>query len=248
MSDQDWIFGFNAIGDLIRSDASQVDEIHLDDSRQDQRSNEIIQLARQAGIKLQRVNRKRIESRFEGMRHQGIVARCKPVTMHDDKWLYRVVEQADEVMLLMLDHIQDPRNLGACLRTAAAAGVDAVIVSRDRSAPLTAVARNTASGAVNMVPLVTVTNLAQTLEQLKKRDVWSVATAGEAEQSIYQVDLKGRLLLILGNEDKGVQALLKKRSDFVASIPMQQQMESLNVSVATGIVLFEAQRQRTMTS
>lgn len=244
MSEQDWIFGINAIGDLMRSDADQVQLLMLDLSRDDARMRELEQLAQQAGITVQRTRKADLEKQFPGMRHQGVAAQCNPIETWSDNQLFSALKDIEQPLLLMLDHVQDPRNLGACLRSAAAAGVDAVIVPKDRSASLTAVARNTASGAATRVPLVTVTNLARTLATLQKAGVWAVAADGAAKPTLYQVDLKGPLLIIMGSEDKGVQRLLLERSDFQAHIPMHNDMDSLNVSVATAVFLFEALRQR----
>jgi 23S rRNA (guanosine2251-2'-O)-methyltransferase len=177
--------------------------------------------------------------------HQGVVASIRPLQPWDDQDLFAAISQIEgEPLLLVLDGVTDPHNLGACLRTADAAGVLAVVIPKDRSASVDGVVRKVAAGAAEFVPVVSVTNLARTLDQLKERDVWVVGTDGEAPQSLYSADLKRSLALVLGAEGAGMRRLTRERCDFLVHIPMVGHMESLNVSVAAGVALFEARRQR----
>ena len=177
--------------------------------------------------------------------HQGVVAEVTDVAVPGEGELDDIVRAAGPaVLLLVLDGIQDPHNLGACLRTADAAGVHAVIAPRDRAAGLTAVARKVAAGAAESVPFIQVTNLARTLAHLKQLGVWIVGTAGQAELDLYQADLKGPLALVMGSEGAGLRRLTREACDFTVRLPMRGVVESLNVSVATGVVLYEVVRQR----
>ena len=178
-------------------------------------------------------------------RHQGVVALCKQGQTYDEAYLDKLVdEQGQSVFFLMLDGVTDPHNLGACLRSAEGAGVQAVIVPKDNSVGITPVVSKVASGAAETIPLIVVTNLSRTLKNLQQRGVWSVGTTGDAQQTIYQVDLKGPIVMVMGSEGAGMRQLVRKQCDFLAKLPMAGEVSSLNVSVATGICLFEAVRQR----
>jgi 23S rRNA (guanosine2251-2'-O)-methyltransferase len=176
--------------------------------------------------------------------HQGIVARVKPGRQYQESDLPDLLESLDSPFLLILDGITDPHNLGACLRSADAAGVHAVIVPRDRSAQLNATAKKVASGAAEHVPLITVTNLARTMRVLQDANVWIVGTAGEADHNLYQSKMTGPMALVMGAEGEGMRRLTREHCDELISIPMSGSVSSLNVSVATGVCLFEAVRQR----
>jgi 23S rRNA (guanosine2251-2'-O)-methyltransferase len=177
--------------------------------------------------------------------HQGAVAAVRPLKSWDEHDLMRNLSQINgDPLLLVLDGVTDPHNLGACLRAADAAGVHAVIIPKDRSAAVDGVVRKVAAGAAEFVPVASVTNLARALDQLKEQGIWVVGTDGEAAQTLYEADLKRPLALILGAEGSGMRRLTRERCDFVVRIPMAGQVESLNVSVAAGVALFEARRQR----
>jgi 23S rRNA (guanosine2251-2'-O)-methyltransferase len=181
----------------------------------------------------------------EGGRHQGVVAEVLPRASDPETQLEEALESAAGApLLLVLDGVQDPHNLGACLRSADAAGVAAVIVPRDRAAGMTPVVRKVAAGAAETVPLVAVVNLARTLRQLKERGIWLVGTDDTADKGLYEADLKGPLALVMGSEGEGLRRLTRECCDLLVSIPMAGAVESLNVSVATGVALFEAVRQR----
>ena len=201
-------------------------------------------LAEQAGIHVETISKHRLEERVDGV-HQGVMAEAKPLPILGDKELFKLMDEVEHSpLLLVLDGVTDPHNLGACLRTADAAGVAAVIAPRDKSAPLNATAIKVACGAADAVPYFQVTNLSRTLNQLQERGVWVVGTAGEAEGSIYQTDLTGPLALVMGAEGKGMRRLTREQCDLLIKIPMAGEVSSLNVSVATGVTLFEIVRQR----
>ncbi|MEM9304543.1 MAG: 23S rRNA (guanosine(2251)-2'-O)-methyltransferase RlmB [Pseudomonadota bacterium] len=242
MAETEWIIGVNAVEALLAERPGDVATVEL--AREaGRRISALGDQARAAGISCKTVKRRDLDRRFPDQRHQGVVAsaRLRPLAGIED--LPGLVA-APDALVLVLDQIQDPRNLGACIRSAAAAGVDAVVFPKDRAAPLTSVARKAAAGGAERVPLVQVTNLASALDLLKDAGVWLVGAAGEAEQSLWQVDLTGRMGIVLGSEGAGLRRLTRERCDFLARIPMPGGFESLNVSVATGVFLFEAIRQR----
>ena len=179
-----------------------------------------------------------------GLKHQGVVAQYAAPQNLGEGDLDELLGKVENPLLLVLDGVQDPHNLGACLRSAGAAGVAAVIVPRDRAVGVTAVVRKASAGAADQVPLIRVTNLARTLKTLKDAGVWIVGLAGEAEKSLYEMDLKGPIAIAMGGEGDGLRRLSREHCDYLAKIPMTGIVESLNVSVATGVALFEAVRQR----
>jgi len=204
----------------------------------------LLDLAVTAVITTQRVTGEELDKLAEGV-HQGVVAEVTPSQVWSEEMLTHLLDRLDGVpLLLVLDGVTDPHNLGACLRSADAAGVQAVIVPRDRSASLSPVVRKVACGAAETVPLVAVTNLARTLKQLQQRGLWLVGTAGEAEQFIYDVDLKVPSVIVMGAEGAGMRRLTRENCDYLARLPMAGAVSSLNVSVAAGVCLFEAVRQR----
>ncbi|HEY3643763.1 MAG TPA: 23S rRNA (guanosine(2251)-2'-O)-methyltransferase RlmB [Gammaproteobacteria bacterium] len=238
------IYGLHAVSALLES-GGKVHGLWMLDSRHDDRLNRVAELAQKAGVRVQRVPRDELDRMTQDARHQGVVAEAEGAELRDEGGLYILLDQLREPpFLLVLDGVQDPHNLGACLRSANAAGVHAVIAPKDRSAGLTAVARKVASGAAEMTPFFQVTNLARTLRDLKDRNIWFVGLAGESDQSLYELDLKGPIAIVMGAEGEGMRRLTKEHCDFLAKIPMAGGVESLNVSVATGVTLFEALRQR----
>jgi 23S rRNA (guanosine2251-2'-O)-methyltransferase len=224
----------------------RVLQLWVDSARHDRRLYELLVQAKSAGIDAQRVQRDELDRMLPGANHQGVVAEVAGVAALDESALFELlVGLSEPAFLLVLDGVQDPHNLGACLRSANAAGVHAVIAPRDRSVGLTPVAIKVASGAAEQTPFFQITNLARTLKRLgDEYGIWSVGLAGEAEQSLYQLDLKGPLALVLGSEGEGMRRLTRELCDHLASLPMRGSVESLNVSVATGVALFEALRQR----
>ena len=243
MSESRFIHGFHVVTAKLRQDADSVLEVFIDAKRQDARARDLLKLAQALGARVMPVDVARIDGMCGNARHQGVVARISgshKVLKLDDV-LDGLIEPA---LLLVLDGVQDPHNLGACLRVADGAGAHAVIAPKDRAVGLNATAIKVASGAADTVPYVTVTNLARSLRELQEREVWCVGTAEDADKPIYAVDLSVPLALVLGAEGDGMRRLTRETCDVLASIPMQGSVESLNVSVASGICLYEARRQR----
>ena len=223
---------------------SPVSVLFVDRGRKDNRINAIVELAKKKSIKVTFVQRKKLDE-LTGANHQGVVAQSRAPKVKSESFLDELLQQLQvPPFLLVLDGVQDPHNLGACLRTADAAGVHAIIVPKDRAVSLTPTVRKVASGADQTVPLIQVTNLARTLKLLKSYQIWIIGTAGETDDTIYSSDLKGPLALVMGTEGKGMRRLTRENCDALVKIPMLGSVESLNVSVAAGISLFEALRQR----
>jgi 23S rRNA (guanosine2251-2'-O)-methyltransferase len=244
MSDQ-WVVGINAVAAALENDAVNVRELLVEARARNPRLQELADAARAAGIAVRTVPGDALEKISGGNRHQGVAASYAATRTFDEHDIDALLEAAaGPPLLLILDGVQDPHNLGACLRSAAAAGVTAVVIPKDKSAPVNATVRKTSAGAADRVPVLRVTNLARTLETLKQAGVWMVGLAGEATQSIYALDLKGPIGIVMGGEGEGMRRLTREHCDWLAQIPMSGAVESLNVSVATGIALFEARRQR----
>lgn len=237
------IHGFHPIMARLRHDPESVKEIYLDNNRQDRRVKDLLRLAEQAGARVVQVENPRIEGMAPNARHQGVVARvdARQKAIHLDDVLDTLEEPP---FLLVLDGITDPRNLGACLRVADAAGVHAVIAPKDRAVGLTDVAMKAASGAAETVPYIMVTNLARTLRELKERDIWVVGTAGEASEDLYTATWPVATAWVMGAEGDGMRRLTRETCDALVHIPMGGSVDSLNVSVAAGVCLFEAVRRR----
>lgn len=241
------VFGIHAVTSLLKQDPHRIKSLFVLSGREDARLQPLIDEASKLGISIQMTARKRLDDMAGGV-HQGIVADCKPMQAQDESYLDYLLDNTDEpLLLLVLDGVTDPHNLGACLRTAEAAGVQAVIAPKDKSAPLNATVSKVACGAAEMVPYVQVTNLARSLQKMQAAGVWITGTAGEAEHTLYEVDLKGSMALVMGAEGKGMRRLTREHCDQLVKIPMQGEVSSLNVSVATGICLFEVVRQRLAT-
>lgn len=244
MTQLERVYGVHAVEALLHHHPKRVKQLWLAEGRQDPRVQTLIELARQARVAVGQRDRRELDEWAEGV-HQGVVAEVSPSQVWGEAMLDELLDRCEGTpLLLVLDGITDPHNLGACLRTADAAGVQAVIVPKDKSATLNATVRKVACGAAEVVPLVAVTNLARTLEKLRQRGLWTVGTAGEAEQDLYQLDLCGPTVLIMGAEGKGMRRLTREHCDYLARLPMAGSVSSLNVSVATGVCLFEAVRQR----
>jgi 23S rRNA (guanosine2251-2'-O)-methyltransferase len=238
------VFGIHAVKALLESDPQRFQEVFILKGRDDKRLQPLVKELEAQGIVVQMANRQWLDSQVEGGVHQGIVARVKPGRQYQENDLPDLLESLESPFLLILDGITDPHNLGACLRSADAAGVHAVIVPRDRSAQLNATAKKVASGAAENVPLIRVTNLARTMRVLQEANVWIVGTAGEADHDLYQSKMTGPMALVMGAEGEGMRRLTREHCDELISIPMAGSVSSLNVSVATGVCLFEAVRQR----
>jgi 23S rRNA (guanosine2251-2'-O)-methyltransferase len=242
MSDR-FIYGFHAVTARLRQGASVVREVYFDAARHDPRMRALLDLAQSKGVRLMEADAVRLTGMARGARHQGVVARVEAGPRVAD--LEDVLEGlAEPPLLLVLDGVQDPHNLGACLRTADAFGVHAVIAPRDRAAGINATVAKVACGAADTVPFLAVTNLARTLREIKERGIWTVGAAAEAQQDLYAARLGGPLAWVLGAEGAGMRRLTRETCDELVSIPMHGSVESLNVSVAAGVCLFEARRQR----
>ncbi|CPR17295.1 23S rRNA (guanosine(2251)-2'-O)-methyltransferase RlmB [Brenneria goodwinii] len=238
------IYGIHAVKALLERDPQRFLEVFILKGRDDRRLHPLITELESAGIAIQVANRQWLDGKAEGAVHQGIVAIVKEGRQYQENDLPALLDDLEQPFLLVLDGVTDPHNLGACLRSADAAGVHAVIVPRDRSAQLNATAKKVACGAAENVPLIRVTNLARTMRLLQEHQVWIVGTAGEADHTLYQSKLTGPLALVMGAEGEGMRRLTREHCDELISIPMAGSVSSLNVSVATGICLFEAVRQR----
>ncbi|HEY9044014.1 MAG TPA: 23S rRNA (guanosine(2251)-2'-O)-methyltransferase RlmB [Rheinheimera sp.] len=239
----DLVFGIHAVEAFLQRAPQDVLELFVMKDRDDKRMQPIIQLARQNGVSVQFCNRKTLDDMVSGQ-HQGVVAKARLQSSGNEADLAAIVEQQAKPFILILDGVTDPHNLGAILRSADAAGVHAVVAPKDRSVKLTSVVRKVACGAAESVPFITVTNLARTLRELQDAGVWIVGTAGETETLVYDADLKGPLAIVLGAEGEGLRRLTRETCDSLVKIPMFGTVSSLNVSVAAGICLFEAVRQR----
>ncbi|WXL25195.1 23S rRNA (guanosine(2251)-2'-O)-methyltransferase RlmB [Ectopseudomonas mendocina] len=244
MSQLEKIYGVHAVEALLRHHPKRVKQIWLAEGRNDPRVQTLLSLAGEARVAVGQCERREMDAWVEGV-HQGVVAEVSPSQVWGEAMLDELLDRTSGApLLLVLDGVTDPHNLGACLRTADAAGVHAVIVPKDKSATLNATVRKVACGAAEVIPLVAVTNLSRTLEKLQQRGLWIVGTAGEAEQELYQHDMTGPTVLVMGAEGKGMRRLTREHCDYLVKLPMAGSVSSLNVSVATGICLFEAVRQR----
>lgn len=249
--DNQWVVGINAVAAAIEHDADNVREVLLEAGARNPRIGEIETAARRKDIEVRRVVQNALDGVAGGLRHQGAVARYAAAKTWDEDELQGLVEAADgQALLLVLDGVQDPHNLGACLRSAAAAGATAVIIPKDKAVQVNATVRKTSAGAADSVPVVRVTNLARTLRDLQKLGVWIYGLAGETSASLYAIDLRGNVALVLGGEADGLRRLTREHCDALVTIPMPglyaggAGVDSLNVSVAAGVTLFEAVRQR----
>jgi 23S rRNA (guanosine2251-2'-O)-methyltransferase len=244
MSETQLIMGIHAVGAALQQ-GKRVLELWVDGKRQDRRIRELLQHVQDETVPLHLTHGQELDRLVQQGNHQGVVARIRLPQVHDEPYLKALLKRLQETpLLLVLYGVQDPHNLGACLRTADAAGVQAVITPRDRSVGLTASVCKVASGAAETVPLIQVSNLVRTLKWLKQTGIWLIGTAGEARQALYQTDLTGPLAILMGGEGKGLRRLTREQCDLLVSLPMSGSVESLNVSVATGVTLYEAVRQR----
>ncbi|MFO1429612.1 MAG: 23S rRNA (guanosine(2251)-2'-O)-methyltransferase RlmB [Candidatus Competibacteraceae bacterium] len=246
MASSAWIFGLHAVTAALRHDPAGVQGLWVEPRRHDARLRALLETAAQQHIPVHPVERAELDRLSGHARHQGVLARCishiKEWTEHE---LPALLEAAQgQALLLVLDGVQDPHNLGACLRSADAAGVQAVLAPADRAVGLTPTVRKVACGAAETVPFIQVGNLARTLRALQQQGLWLIGAAGEAEKTLHEMDFTGPVAIILGAEEKGLRRLTRECCDHLARIPMAGSVESLNVSVATGIFLFEAVRQR----
>lgn len=247
MSSPKVLFGFHAVGVRLKTAPQSVIEIHFEPTRRDARMRQFIDRVKEAGVRLIESDGLRISKLAGSHGHQGVAARVQAIEqVHSLDELLENLEASGtaQPLILVLDGITDPHNLGACLRVADGAGAHAVIAPKDHAAGINATVAKVASGAAETMPYFMVTNLARTLNELKERNIWIIGTSDDADKSIYEVDLKGPVALVLGAEGAGMRQLTRKTCDELVSIPMQGAVESLNVSVASGVCLYEALRQR----
>ncbi len=237
------LFGFHAVTARLRHDPASVEEIYVDAGRHDRRMQDLLRAAEAAKVRIIHAEGGRLDGMAGTRRHQGVVAKAGELSLarNLDELLDGIVGPP---LLLLLDGVTDPHNLGACLRVADGAGAHAVIAPKDRAVGLNATAAKVASGAADTVPYITVTNLARTMRELKERDIWITGTADDAEKTLYDAELRGPAAIVMGSEGEGMRRLTRETCDLLVSIPMQGAVESLNVSVASGVCLYEARRQR----
>ena len=244
MSNHEIIFGLNSLKALLSANPDSIQQLIVDKKRSDKRVQAIIDLAQSANTTISYEDRARLDDLSHGGNHQGVIARCKLPATRDEGYIDHAIEQNTQPLFLLLDGVQDPHNLGACLRTADAVGVSAVIIPKDRSASISSTVVKVASGAAYTVPVVSVTNLSRTIRHMQELGVWFVGTDGDAAESLYDVKLTGSIAIVMGAEGSGLRRLTKELCDFLVKLPMVGTVESLNVSVATGVCLYEALRQR----
>ncbi len=245
MSKSIYIFGFHALQAQLDSNPECILRVFALENRKDKRLNNILEQLNNIGISKQFANKQQLDKLSSNNSHQGVVAEIVLPALPNQDELVRYVDSLNNnKLILILDSIQDPRNLGACLRSANASGVDCVVINKDGSAPINALVHKTSAGALNQLKIFQVTNLARAIKELQKQNIWIIGLDGHTDTSIYQVDLTTSCAIVMGAEGSGLRKLTKKTCDQLVKIPMQGNVESLNVSVATGISLFEANRQR----
>jgi 23S rRNA (guanosine2251-2'-O)-methyltransferase len=236
------VFGFHAVLARLRADPSSVLEIYLDETRNDARARDLAALAERAKVHLMRVPTRRLDGFYGGGRHQGVVARIEIKKTSDS--LDEILEEVEHPLLLVLDGVTDPHNLGACLRVANGAGAHAVLAPKDRAVGVTPTVSKVASGAAESTPYLMVTNLARALSELKERNIWIVGADERAEKTLYEADLPESIAWVLGAEGEGMRRLTRESCDLLVRIPMRGEVESLNVSVSAGVCLYESARRR----
>ncbi|MDP2561292.1 23S rRNA (guanosine(2251)-2'-O)-methyltransferase RlmB [Psychrobium sp. 1_MG-2023] len=244
MSKHDLLFGLHSIEAVLNNEPERILEIFALKGRDDDRMNKVISLARKHGVSVAFVAKKKLEDRADGESHQGIMANARAARVKNEADLDEIIANNEQPFLLILDGVTDPHNLGACIRSADAAGVHAVIVPKDNAASLTPVVRKVACGAAETMPLIQVTNLARTMREIQQQGIWVYGTAGEATQALYETKLTGPIAIVMGAEGSGMRRLTREHCDTLVSLPMAGSVSSLNVSVTTGICLFEVVRQR----
>jgi 23S rRNA (guanosine2251-2'-O)-methyltransferase len=238
------VFGFHAVLSRVRADPSSVLEIFLDETRNDARAKDLVAAAERSKVHLMRVPTKRLDGFYGGGRHQGVVARVA-VKSSADTVEELIAGLKEPPLLLVLDGVTDPHNLGACLRVANAAGAHAVIAPRDRAAGITPAVSKVASGAAEATPYLMVTNLARTIAEIKEKSIWVIGADERADKTLYEADLPESIAWVLGAEGQGMRRLTRESCDLLVRIPMHGDVDSLNVSVSAGVCLFESVRQRT---
>lgn len=239
------IFGIHAVQATLDYSADKINKVWIDTRRKDKKHLVLMNQLQQLLIRPESTNKKRLDKMADGKNHQGIVAEVEMPSIHSEDELKHIVSNTSEVpFFLILDQVQDPHNLGACLRTADASGLHGIIISKDNSSGITPVVCKVASGAAETIPVYQVTNLARTCRWLKEQRIWLIGMTADASQSVFSADLTLPLALIMGAEGSGMRRLTQQQCDFLVKIPMIGQVESLNVSVAAGIMMYEVFKQR----
>ena len=236
------IYGFHTVEAVISNDVKNIKEVWVDKNRKDKRIQKITELLLKNNIKPKKVFRDILDKKIKHKKHQGIVALYQNKAPLNENDLQKILEK-EKIFLLVLDQIQDPHNLGAILRTASAFEVDAVIATKNQSTGLTPMVRKISSGGSEKIPFIQITNLTQTLKKLKKHNIWCIGATGDAKQNIYEENFTNKTAVVVGSEGKGLRKLTRKNCDSLVRIPINKETESLNVSVATGIILSEITRQ-----
>ncbi|ADZ92382.1 23S rRNA (guanosine(2251)-2'-O)-methyltransferase RlmB [Marinomonas mediterranea] len=250
MSNLEWVYGIHAVENALTQQPERVKDVRFQEGRDDKKTQRLMQLCKKNGVRFQVVPRKVLDQLFakskERVVHQGVVAQATMTKAKDEAELHKHVEALEETpLIIILDGITDPHNLGACLRSADAAGAHAVVMPKDKSAPLNATVSKVACGAAESMPVFAVTNLARTMKKLQDQGVWIFGTAGEATDMLYDHDLTIPTAIVMGAEGDGMRRLTREQCDYLVKLPMAGVVSSLNVSVATGVCLYEAVRQRT---
>jgi 23S rRNA (guanosine2251-2'-O)-methyltransferase len=239
------LIGIHPVESALDSHPGQLRLLVIAADSRNRRTRKLEQKAKSLGIRIEHRDRAELDRAAAGQRHQDVIAEFEPANLYGEKDLENVLDNLSAApLLLVLDGVQDPHNLGACLRTAEAAGVGLVILPKDGSVGLTTVARRSAAGAAEVIPILFATNLARVLRRLKERGIWLAGTSDRADQDLHQADLRGPLALVMGSEGRGMRRLTAELCDYLVRIPMQGAISSLNVSVATGVCLYEINRQR----
>ncbi len=239
------LFGFHSIESLLITNPESIIKVSIQSNRKDKRAAELIDTLTRQKIPFLTSDRNDLDRIAKGEIHQGVISEViLPPLLDEESLLNSISEKSTKPLILILDSIQDPRNLGACLRSANAAGVEHVVINKDGSAPINALVHKTSAGAINTLNIYHVTNLSRTIKDLQKRGLWVIGLDGNSQSTIYDVNLTDATAIVMGSEGKGIRQLIKKTCDQIVTIPMSGNIESLNVSVATGIALFESKRQR----
>ncbi|MCK4841135.1 MAG: 23S rRNA (guanosine(2251)-2'-O)-methyltransferase RlmB [Methylococcales bacterium] len=239
------LFGIHSVQAALDYSANKIHKVWVDSQRQDKRLSVLIKQLQDSGLMVEKSDRKRLDKMTDGQNHQGIVVEVEIPGVHSESELKHIVNTMDDVpFFLVLDQVQDPHNIGACLRTADAAGVHGIIITKDNSVGITPAVCKVACGAAETVPVYQVTNLARTLRWLKEQNIWLIGATGDTSESIFAADLKIPLALVMGTEATGMRRLTEQLCDFLVKIPMVGQVESLNVSVAAGVMIYEVFKQR----
>ena len=245
MSKSIYIHGFHSIESLLKTNPESILRVIIQTSRDDKRTNDLVNMLRNLNISFSNNDKNYIDRIAKGENHQGVISEVILPPLLNEELLYKTISSnLLKPLILVLDSIQDPRNLGACLRSANAAGVDYVVINKDGSAPINALVHKTSAGAINSLKIFHVTNLSRMIKQLQKRGIWVVGLDSNSKSTIYDINLTDATAIVMGSEGKGIRKLIKERCDQIVTIPMSGNIESLNVSVATGITLFESKRQR----